>query len=129
MIATSTNESKHLAEILPERTSDMCWSLANPDLPTLLAFPVSDSDNSLNDKIPAWSLDALLNLWFLLRYDVEIKYYPMGWGVDVTIPAKLTLNKRNDVKIKTEHLHFHLIGAVIEMIDQLNELDLINTKR
>lgn len=129
MIATTLIESKHLAEILPEHTSDMCWSLANPDLPTLLAFPVADSNNGLNDKIPAWSLNALLNLWFLLRYDVEVKHYPMGWGVNVTIPAKLTPNKRDDVKIESNHLHLQLIGAVIEMIDQLNELDLINTKK
>ena len=39
----------------------MCWSIDIPDLPTLLAYPITDCDNWEN-KIPAWSLSALLEL-------------------------------------------------------------------
>ena len=61
-ICTSIEQSKRLIELcLDVSTADMCWSIDIPDLPTLFAYPITDCDNWEN-KIPAWSLTALLRL-------------------------------------------------------------------
>lgn len=61
-IATSIEQSKHLLELgLSHDSADMVWTTANPDLPMLLAYPIEDC-NSWNDKVPAWSLSALLEV-------------------------------------------------------------------
>ena len=62
-ICTNIKQSKKLVELgLDVNTADMCWSTANPGLEVLLAFPFTDADNTYGDKIPAWSLSALLEL-------------------------------------------------------------------
>ncbi len=61
-IATTIVQSKHLLELgLSPDSADMVWTTANPDLPMLLAYPIEDC-NSWNDKVPAWSLSALLEV-------------------------------------------------------------------
>ena len=61
-ICTSLEQSKKLIELgIDIKTADICWSIDIPDLPTLLAYPITDCDNWEN-KIPAWSLSALLEL-------------------------------------------------------------------
>jgi hypothetical protein len=61
-ICTSLEQSKKLIELgIDAKTADICWSIDIPDLPTLLAYPITDCDNWEN-KIPAWSLSALLEL-------------------------------------------------------------------
>lgn len=61
-ICTSLEQSKKLIELgIDIKTADICWSIDIPDLPTLLAYPITDCDNWEN-KIPAWSLSALLGL-------------------------------------------------------------------
>ena len=61
-ICTSKEQSKKLIELgMDIKTADMCWSIDISDLPTLLAYPITDCDNWEN-KIPAWSLSALLEL-------------------------------------------------------------------
>ena len=76
MIATTIEQSKKLLEIgIDSNTADMCWSIDIPDLPTLLAYPITDCDN-LENKIPAWSLGTLMELmpknklWYL-AYNIE----------------------------------------------------------
>lgn len=62
-ICTSLEQSKKLIELgIDVNTADVCWSIDIPDLPTLLAYPITDCDNWEN-KIPAWSLSALLKLF------------------------------------------------------------------
>lgn len=61
-ICTSIEQSQKLIELgVDVKTADMCWSIDIPDLPTLLAYPITDCDNWEN-KIPAWSLTALMRL-------------------------------------------------------------------
>ena len=61
-ICTSLEQSKKLIELgIDIKTADMCWSIDIPDLPTLLAYSITDCDNWEN-KIPTWSLSALLEL-------------------------------------------------------------------
>lgn len=61
-ICTSKEQSKKLIELgIDIKTADMCWSIDIPDLPTLLAYPITDCDNWEN-KIPAWSLSALVKI-------------------------------------------------------------------
>ena len=60
-ICTSIEQSQKLIVGIDIKTADMCWSIDIPDLPTLLAYPITDCDNWEN-KIPAWSLSALLDL-------------------------------------------------------------------
>ena len=61
-ICTSIEQSKKLIELgIDVNTADMCWSIDIPDLPTLLAYPITDCDNWEN-KISAWSLSSLMNL-------------------------------------------------------------------
>ena len=61
-ICTSLEQSKKLVELgIDENTADMCWSMDMPDLPTLLAYPITDCDN-WEYKIPAWSFTALIEL-------------------------------------------------------------------
>ena len=61
-ICTSIEQSKKLIELgIDVNTADMCWSIDILDLPTLLAYTITDCDNWEN-KIPAWSLSALLEL-------------------------------------------------------------------
>lgn len=61
-IATTISQSRKLIELgLDPNSADMVWTTANPDLPILLAYPIEDCNN-WNDKIPAWSLSALLEV-------------------------------------------------------------------
>ena len=61
-IATTISQSRKLIELgLDPNSADMVWTTANPDLPMLLAYPIEDC-NSWNDKVPAWSLSALLEV-------------------------------------------------------------------
>lgn len=72
-ICTSIEQSKKLIELVIDiNTADMCWSTDIPDLPTLLAYPITDCDNWEN-KTPAWSLTALMGLIpkFSLEKDIS----------------------------------------------------------
>ena len=62
MIATSIERARKLLKLgLDSKTADMVWTISNSDLPMLLAYPIEDC-NSWEDKIPAWSLSALLEV-------------------------------------------------------------------
>lgn len=62
MICTTLRQSKKLIELgIGVNTADMCYAEDISDLPTLLAYPITDCDN-LENKTPAWSLSALLEL-------------------------------------------------------------------
>ena len=73
MISTTIEQGKHLVELgLDTKTADMVWTVANPDLPMLLAYPIEDC-NSWEDKIPAWSLSALLEVMRKLHAVVTLQ--------------------------------------------------------
>ena len=117
---TDLEQSRKLEEILPIESADMCWSIDIPDLPTILAYPITDCDNWGN-KIPAWSLAALLeglSKWAESISEagiVEISYEKgTKWGVSIL----------NCGKIKDCYAD-NPIDACYEMIIKLHELNLL----
>ena len=93
-ICTNIEQSQKLIELgIDIKTADMCWSIDIPDLPTLLAYPITECDNWEN-KIPAWSLAALLKLiksefygetiyGDTITYKVDFRKYKLTDDVDL----------------------------------------------
>lgn len=115
---TSIEQSKKLIELgIDINTADMCWSTANPDLEVLLAFPFTDADNTHDDKIPAWSLSALLGL--MPTDDKKDEYY-----VDTESHSDYhTVSYRNcwDGCVHLEYSKESLLDAAFEMVCWLLE--------
>lgn len=117
---TDLEQSKKLAEILPLENADNYYSwhderyyVVNKDCP----YPYS-----LKEKIPCWSLAALLNLipkhikdFNVLRIDISenefaIWYDEIGYGVNLELP---------DIWMKEP------VDACVEMILKLHEQKLL----
>lgn len=85
---TTIEQSKVLAKILPLKSADMIWVLANPDLPMIRVIAYEDSEKSKYYEIlPAWSLATLLNVlpneintnnMFECHYQIDIRKYDGG---------------------------------------------------
>jgi hypothetical protein len=119
-ICTSIEQSKKLIELgIDVNTADICWSIDIPDLPTLLAYPITDCDNWEN-KIPAWSLTALSE--FILPYIADddgnnYKFYLSKDGLDRWI----AYYKSDDVSIHICEESYNMIDVILEMVCWLKE--------
>ena len=122
---TSLEQSKKLVELgIDIKTADMCWSIDIPDLPTLLAYPITDCDNWEN-KIPAWSLAALLEL-------MPIFEVPTAFSCKISAPSltkinrgylsnyvgdfKIYANNGEDIESTVEKISDSSIDTVFEMV-------------
>ena len=124
-IATDISQSKTLAEILPPKSADMIWVLANPDLPMIKAIAYEDSEKSkYYEVLPAWSLAALLDV-------LPKKYYPIK-----DHETDLILGKPKDkwcvlywdttgIQHGEQTLEDNPLDACVNMIIKLNELNLL----
>ena len=137
-IVTSIVQSKHLLELgLNPDSADMVWTTANPDLPMLLAYPIEDC-NSWNDKVPAWSLSALLEVMpiTITKDGMEYKLgvFPSGLFSTHSDTSKWTLQycgrdysykSRNKYPILAAITQHDIITAAYEMVCYLLEQGLI----
>lgn len=118
-ICTSIEQSKKLIELgIDVKTADMCWSIDIPDLPTLLAYPFTDCNN-LENKIPAWSLTALLSiLSTIIDYSYEfvfLKQTSDGRGNRLKNVYRCSVDMKDIWNIKP-------LDAVFEMVVWLKEM-------
>lgn len=125
-ICTSVEQSKKLIELgIDVNTADMCLSIDIPDLPTLLAYPITDCDN-LENKIPAWSLAALIDV---IPKEVKIKgqrYAPCLFPItDGHWLYRLWYNSNEIIESPISVWCDNPIDACYEMILKLNELKML----
>lgn len=106
-ICTSLEQSKKLIELgIDIKTADMCWSIDIPDLPTLLAYSITDCDNWEN-KIPTWSLAALLEV--------------LPKGTNVSTPKPLNALSYCCWNQQEEIFADNPVDACVEMIIKLHD--------
>lgn len=115
-ICTTIEQSKKLIELgININTADMCWSIDIPDLPTLLAYPITDCDNWEN-KIPAWSLSALMEILQMPTLMKDKADGELFWEC-------IVCNEEGEELCET--YANDKVDACYEMIIELNELNLL----
>lgn len=123
---TNLEQSKKLAEFLPLKSADVHWQYIEEDNGQLQWFCFS-KDFSINqyDKVPAWSLTALLNV---LPKEIEIDgqgYAPCLFPVQDKWLLKLWYNSNYTFTSPIAIFSDNLIDACVEMIIKLHERNLL----
>ena len=122
-ICTSLEQSNKLLELgIDRNTADMCWADDTPDLPILIAYPITDCDN-LENKIPAWSLSALLGLMPFHIIENNVRYGFKQWkGCNLQGENYCFGYKSNYYSFLFEtSLYKDVVDAAFEMICWLKE--------
>ena len=124
-ICTSVEQSQKLIELgIDVNTADMCWSIDIPDLPTLLAYPITDCDHKGN-KIPTWSLTALLGLmpFQIIENNNRFGFYQVKGFNKQGETYRFGYKTNNDSFLFETSWYNDSVDAAFEMICWLKEND------
>lgn len=114
---TSLEQSQKLAEILPIKSADMCWTSFDEKWDAYLGAPNPDA---IKKEIPCWSLTALL--------DVLPKNLDIGRPVLATNYRGYYWVSYFDEYMKekfTSKIYNNPVDACYKMVLKLNELNLL----
>ena len=122
-ICTSIEQSERLIELgIDINTADMCWSIDIPDLPTLLAYPITECDNWEN-KIPAWSLSALISLmpFQYIENNNRFGFYQVKGLNEQGETYRFGYKTNNNSFLFETSWHNDIVDAAFEMVCWLKE--------
>ena len=109
---TDLEQSKKLLEILPLESADMMWCFDDIKEEPFI-FPYRTNIYEDSKDIPAWSLDALLNI-INTNYYTTLYHDGVAWNIDII--------HHDNVKKKHSVYDNTPIDACVAMIEKLHEL-------
>jgi hypothetical protein len=102
-ICTSLEQSKKLIELgIDVNTADMCWSLVNKNHPPVVGKYCAEYGGM---QLPAWSLNALMELMNRNCYNVSLNCHGAEWNV-----------KFDDSETYKEFIRDYAVDAAFEMV-------------